>query len=72
VEWPFGYGFQLPADVTEVIDLTVEDDHKPPIGRKHGLMTLRREVEYGKTSVSEGDARPLIHPDASVIRAPMV
>ena len=39
--------------------------------RQHGLMSRRREIDNGETSVSKSDACLSVNPDAVVVGAPV-
>ena len=60
---------ELGPELTEVVDLAIEDQHVPAIGRAEGLIRCARKVDDAQPAVSE--RHQVIRPVAGRIRTPV-
>ena len=64
-------GFQLVAQIGEVIDFAVEDDYVPATFGVHRLMAVPGKINNRKPPMTEGNTAGPINPDAGIVRAAM-
>ena len=62
---------KLAAQRRVVVDLAIEHHHEAPVARFHGLVALRREIQDGEAPKPEAETAGGIHPESTVIGAPM-
>jgi hypothetical protein len=60
-------GFQVAADIEEVVDLAVEGDGAPGVAVDHGLGASLAEVQDGEAPVTEHDFLPARLPEAGTV-----
>jgi hypothetical protein len=53
------------------IDLAIEGENEATIGRKHGLMPGRGQVNYCQPPMTKADPRSLVDPGAVIVRTAM-
>jgi hypothetical protein len=62
---------KLLPELGVIVDFSIENDGQPTAVRKHGLVTVLREVNDGESPVPEGHATGAVGPNPYVIRAAM-
>src|SRR4029077_16423207 len=64
-------GLKLSANLAEIVEFAIENQHEAPIGRNHWLVARRTEVQDGQPPGSQANPGRRVHPASRIIRAPV-
>jgi hypothetical protein len=62
---------QLLAKLGMVVDFAIVVEHQAAVGRDHGLVPGRRQIDDGQPAVGEADPGLRVGPDAGIVRTAM-